>query len=98
VTQATVVKREGKRTVLSRRQLLRSARDGTLVFASAALGSSLANPRSSWAEAMAPVAPGVSAGTEASARLVALPGKLLLIKLTYRPPNYGTPLKYFNDV
>ncbi len=47
---------------------------------------------------MAPVTPGVSAGTEASARLVALPGKVPLIKLTYRPPNYETPLKYFNDV
>jgi len=45
-----------------------------------------------------PVTPGVSAGTEASARLVALPGKVPLIKLSYRPPNYETPLKYFNDV
>jgi DMSO/TMAO reductase YedYZ molybdopterin-dependent catalytic subunit len=68
------------------------------VFGSAALGSYLGLPRSSWAEAMAPVTPGVSAGTEASARLVALPGKVPLIKLTYRPPNYETPLKYFNDV
>ena len=37
-------------------------------------------------------------GTEASARLVALPGKVPLIKMSYRPPNYETPLKYFNDV
>jgi DMSO/TMAO reductase YedYZ molybdopterin-dependent catalytic subunit len=30
--------------------------------------------------------------------LYALPGKKPLIKLSYRPPNYETPLKYFNDV
>ncbi len=84
--------------MLSRRQVLRRARDGTLVVASAALGSSLGLSRSGWAQTMAPVTPGVSAGTEASARLVALPGKVPLIKLTYRPPNYETPLKYFNDV
>ena len=84
--------------MLSRRQLLRFARDGSLVFASAALGSYLGQPRRSFAEDMAPVTTGVPAGTEASARLVALPGKVPLIKLSYRPPNYETPLKYFNDV
>jgi len=77
---------------------LRCARDGTLVFASAALGSYLGQPRRSFAEEMAPLTTGVPAGTEESARLVALPGKVPLIKLSYRPPNYETPLKYFNDV
>src|SRR5690606_3409632 len=31
-------------------------------------------------------------------RLEALPGKKPLIKLSYRPPNYETPLEYFNEV
>jgi DMSO/TMAO reductase YedYZ molybdopterin-dependent catalytic subunit len=34
-------------------------------------------------------------GTRAAAVLDALPGKKPLIKLSYRPPNYETPLEYF---
>src|SRR5271170_6776094 len=37
----------------------------------------------------------LSAGTRESAVLDALPGKRPLIKLSYRPPNYETPLGYF---
>jgi DMSO/TMAO reductase YedYZ molybdopterin-dependent catalytic subunit len=35
------------------------------------------------------------AGTRSEAVLDALPGKKPLIKLSYRPPNYETPLEYF---
>ena len=34
-------------------------------------------------------------GTRAEAVLDALPGKKPLIKLSYRPPNYETPIEYF---
>jgi DMSO/TMAO reductase YedYZ molybdopterin-dependent catalytic subunit len=34
-------------------------------------------------------------GVRANARLEALPGKKPLIKLSYRPPNYETPVEYF---
>ena len=37
----------------------------------------------------------LSEGTRASAVLDALPGKKPLIKLSYRPPNYETPIEYF---
>jgi DMSO/TMAO reductase YedYZ molybdopterin-dependent catalytic subunit len=37
-------------------------------------------------------------GTRAEALLDALPGKKPLIKLTYRPPNYETPIEYFRSV
>jgi DMSO/TMAO reductase YedYZ molybdopterin-dependent catalytic subunit len=37
-------------------------------------------------------------GTRAEAILDALPGKKPLIKLTYRPPNYETPIEYFRSV
>jgi DMSO/TMAO reductase YedYZ molybdopterin-dependent catalytic subunit len=47
--------------------------------------------------ASAPVTPGVPAGVEANAVLDALPGKRKLIKLSYRPPNYETPLPVFNE-
>lgn len=36
-------------------------------------------------------------GARESAVLEALPGKVPLIKRTYRPPNYETPLSYFRD-
>src|SRR5215470_4635543 len=35
------------------------------------------------------------AGVRAEAVLEALPGKEPLIKLSYRPPNYETPIEYF---
>jgi DMSO/TMAO reductase YedYZ molybdopterin-dependent catalytic subunit len=37
----------------------------------------------------------LSEGTRGSAVLDALPGKKPLIKLSYRPPNYETPIEYF---
>ena len=38
--------------------------------------------------------PALPEGTRAAAALDALPGKKPLIKLSYRPPNYETPLEY----
>src|SRR6478672_7497727 len=37
------------------------------------------------------------AGTAGEQVLEALPGKVPLIRKTYRPPNYETPLRYFNE-
>ena len=42
--------------------------------------------------------PILPAGLREAAKLEALPGKAPLIKLTYRPPNYETPIDYFKDV
>ena len=39
----------------------------------------------------------LSEGTRAEAVLDALPGKKPLIKLSYRPPNYETPIEYFRN-
>ena len=36
-------------------------------------------------------------GTATEQMLEALPGKVPLIKKTYRPPNYETPISYFNE-
>lgn len=46
--------------------------------------------------AAAPLSPGVPEGLHATAELEALPGKRKLIKLSYRPPNYESPLEYFD--
>jgi DMSO/TMAO reductase YedYZ molybdopterin-dependent catalytic subunit len=82
--------------MLSRRQVLKRAPGGALVLGAAGFGAGLLLPRLSWATG-APVTPGVPAGTAASALLEALPGKRPLIKLSHRPPNYETPLEYFNQ-
>jgi DMSO/TMAO reductase YedYZ molybdopterin-dependent catalytic subunit len=41
---------------------------------------------------------GLPGGVYDTAALEALPGKKPLIKLSYRPPNYETPVSYFNSV
>ena len=43
------------------------------------------------------LAPALPEGTRAEARLDSLPGKKPLIKLSYRPPNYETPVSYFRE-
>ena len=40
---------------------------------------------------------GLPEGVYDTATLEALPGKKPLIKLSYRPPNYETPLSYFTS-
>ena len=42
--------------------------------------------------------PALPTGLSDEAKLEALPGKAPLIKLSYRPPNYETPLPVFRDV
>jgi DMSO/TMAO reductase YedYZ molybdopterin-dependent catalytic subunit len=50
------------------------------------------------ADSAVPLTPGTPDGLASVAKLEALPGKKPLIKLSYRPPNYETPLQYFNQV
>jgi len=67
---------------------------------SAAAGAAVASglPLASVAAAAEPELPAaLPDGVRASAVLDALPGKKPLIKLSYRPPNYETPIEYFRD-
>jgi len=76
---------------LNRRHFL-----GGSATAGAAVASGL--PLASVAAAAEPELPaGLPDGVRASAVLDALPGKKPLIKLSYRPPNYETPIEYFRD-
>jgi DMSO/TMAO reductase YedYZ molybdopterin-dependent catalytic subunit len=50
-----------------------------------------------WARQEATLVPGLPNGVYDTAILDALPGKKPLIKLTYQPPNYETPVAYFKD-
>jgi DMSO/TMAO reductase YedYZ molybdopterin-dependent catalytic subunit len=75
--------------VVQRRRVLQGL-GGVLAFASPSL-----LPR--FAEAATPpfLTFGLPAGEYDTATLDALPGKRPLIKLSYRPPNYETPVSYF---
>ncbi len=69
----------------NRRELLKNAGSGAIVLGSVTHGAGLCLPWPGWAS------------FPAGAVLDALPGKKPLIKLSYRPPNYETPLEYFNQ-
>jgi DMSO/TMAO reductase YedYZ molybdopterin-dependent catalytic subunit len=80
----------GNGRALSRRHFLASS-GAAAVTASGAIGLGQAH-----AEAVSLNLPsGLAEGTRAAAVLDALPGKKPLIKLSYRPPNYETPIEYF---
>ena len=68
----------------TRRRILQSALGG-LVLGGSGLASRLAFA-------------GLPSGASESASLEALPGKRPLIKRSYRPPNYETPVADFTDV
>ena len=77
---------------VNRRQLLRGAGIGA-----AALAGSGALSRLTLAAQKPALVPGLPGGVYDTAILDALPGKKPLIKLSYRPPNYETPVAYFKD-
>ncbi|MCL5059858.1 MAG: twin-arginine translocation signal domain-containing protein, partial [Candidatus Thermoplasmatota archaeon] len=79
--------------IMNRRNFLKGVSGGLVLG-----GASLALPRMPLA---APVSMGpaeLPAGTLEASFLDALPGKKPLIKRTFRPPNYETPVAYFNDL
>ena len=79
--------------MLTRRQMLSGA--STL---GTGLAAGLALPRNAWAQGKLALEPSLPTGVRDSAMLEALPGKVKLIKLTHRPPNYETPVSYFNEL
>lgn len=82
-----------QRAGAGRRRFLKGAGAAT---ATALIGSA-ALRRPGLAQTAVPLTPGTPDGLPSVARLEALPGKKPLIKLSYRPPNYETPLQYFNE-
>jgi sulfite dehydrogenase (cytochrome) subunit A len=74
--------------MLKRRDVLRGAGSGLLLAGTM--------PRLA-AAAAAPLVEGLPPGEYDTAVLDALPGKKPLIKLSYRPPNYETPLSSFGN-
>ncbi len=79
--------------MITRRILLEAAStSAALVGASLLLPRGISSAASQPAFKLSPLLP---EGTRAEAILDSLPGKRPLIKLSYRPPNYETPLEYF---
>jgi DMSO/TMAO reductase YedYZ molybdopterin-dependent catalytic subunit len=75
--------------MISRRRLLEGAGVGA-VFAGSGMGLDLLKASA----APLDLPKGLPAGVRAEAVLEALPGKKPLIKLSYRPPNYETPVEH----
>src|SRR6478752_4383762 len=78
---------------LNRRQLFA----GMAGMIAATSGGKLLTDRAGAADALR-LEPALPAGLREAAKLEALPGKVPLIKLSYRPPNFETPISYFKDV
>jgi DMSO/TMAO reductase YedYZ molybdopterin-dependent catalytic subunit len=77
--------------MVSRRQFLKTT-TGTLL----GIGSGLLLPRMAWSREILLGPTTLPAGALESAVLASLPGKQPLIKRSYRPPNYETPVAYFD--
>ena len=78
--------------MVSRRAFLKTT--GGLVLVSG--GTWMSGDAHAAAASMGP--PELPDGTVAASIMEALPGKVPLIKKSWRPPNYETPISYFNDV
>lgn len=78
--------------MLTRRRLLEGATAGAVLA-----GIDRSALKSASAETL-DLPPALPRGVLANASLESLPGKKPLIKLTYRPPNYETPIDYFRSV
>ena len=78
--------------MLNRREFFKTAAGGLLL-----VGTGPLLQRIAFAATALPEPGELPSGTLESALLEALPGKLPLIKRTYRPPNFETPLDYFKE-
>lgn len=78
---------------MNRREFLRKVSGAVTVLAGSGLFDRFALARPVMQDQA-----GLSMGARESALLTALPDKVSLIKRTYRPPNFETPLKYFNEI
>ncbi|MGQ0578796.1 MAG: molybdopterin-dependent oxidoreductase [Betaproteobacteria bacterium] len=74
----------------SRRDFLKVSAGGLLL----AGGIRGADP-AAWADSLGPAA--LPSGALQSAQLEALPGKLPLVRKSFRPPNFETPVRFFNE-
>jgi sulfite dehydrogenase len=82
--------------MITRRSLLEAAGIGTILAGSGTAASQLLATQAD-AEGALNLPPALPDGIRSEAILDTLPGKKPLIKLTYRPPNYETPIEYLRS-
>src|SRR5262249_23661955 len=82
----------GRNAMITRRRLLENVSAGAAL---AGFGATVGLPRAEAAGLS--LSPALPSGVHGEAALEALPGKKPLIKLSYRPPNYETPIDYFRE-
>lgn len=78
--------------MVGRRTFIKATAAGIL-----GLGAASSSLRRAFAEDRAPYPPALPSGTQQSSSFQTMPGKRPLIKRTFRPPNYETPISYFNE-
>ena len=71
--------------------------DRRAMIAGGVLALATSPPRAALATEKPSLSGGLPEGVYDTATLGALPGKKPLIKLSYRPPNYETPLSHFTS-
>jgi DMSO/TMAO reductase YedYZ molybdopterin-dependent catalytic subunit len=79
--------------MITRRRLLENVSAGAAL---AGFGATVGVPPHAEAAGLS-LSPALPSGVHSEAALEALPGKKPLIKLSYRPPNYETPIDYFRE-
>lgn len=78
--------------MFTRREFLKTTAEGLVLAGTGSLASVLASAAS---QSMGPSE--LPSGTLESSTMDVLAGKVPLIKKTFRPPNYETPVSYFNE-
>ncbi len=81
--------------MITRRSLFKAVGAGAAIFAGSSLAFRTLFTSDAEAQAALNLSPMLPEGTRAGAILDPLPGKKPLIKLSYRPANYETPIEYF---
>jgi DMSO/TMAO reductase YedYZ molybdopterin-dependent catalytic subunit len=81
--------------MITRRNLLEVAGAGAVIAGPGSALSQLLAPDEAVSKEALALSPALPEGTRSEAVLDSLPGKKPLIKLSYRPPNYETPVSYF---
>lgn len=84
--------------MFSRRTVIKTFGGGALALGATSMTTGLTGARSAFAASKPTLDPLLPQGARDEAVLDTLPGKVPLIKLTYRPPNYETPVSHFDSL
>lgn len=84
--------------MFSRRTVIKTIGGGAVALGATSMTTGLTGAHSAFAASKPTLDPLLPQGVRDEAALETLPGKVPLIKLTYRPPNYETPMSHFDSL